>query len=391
MKQYQLYFIFIFLGTIGFMSGCQDDMETFGNKVYIDGNSKVGTLLVKKEVETLEKIIRTAVPKPAETDLKITYRADSLLAEVYNLTYFDNAIALPEENYEIPEAQVMINKGSTKSTDLTVCFKNLTKLDHDLTYVLPVTISEANIPILESARTTYFILKGAALINTVANIRDNKVYVAWKNSSVVSRMYRLTAEALVRADKFDNQINTLMGIEEKFLIRMGDAGVSSNQLQVATEEDKVTSSDWIIPTKEWVHVAVTFEYTTGRIQVFINGKKKMEQFTNYRTSINWGVKHSDETNGQPRCFWIGYSYNGERNFNNDICECRIWNRVLTEAEINAKDHFYFVDPTSSGLVAYWKFNDETSTSIKDYTVNGNNATASKPLIWKQVELPQKNK
>ena len=38
----------ILLATICSISGCQDDVETFDNKVYIDNDSKVGTILLKK-------------------------------------------------------------------------------------------------------------------------------------------------------------------------------------------------------------------------------------------------------------------------------------------------------------------------------------------------------
>ena len=64
------------------------------------------------------------------------------------------------------------------------------------------------------------------------------------------------------------------------------------------------------------------------------------------------------------------------------------NRVLSEEEINAKDHAYEVDPNSEGLVAYWKLNDGLD-EIKDYSVNGNNATPSSTLTWVDVALPAK--
>lgn len=381
----------ILLTVVSLMSSCQDDLETFDAKVYIKSDSKVGTLLLKKEVNSLERVIRSEIAKPADSDIKISYKAETTLVDAYNSAYYDNAIILPEENYELPETEVIISKGSTKSTELTVYFKNLTSLDHDLVYVLPMTIVDADIPVLESARTIYYVIKGAALINTVAGISENNVYVAWKKPNVVNRLYRLTAEALIRADKLDNQISTIMGIEGKFIIRIGDAGLSSNQLQVATEEGSATSSDWIIPTKRWVHIAVTYEYTTGLIELYIDGKKKTGQTVDFRSYVNWGVAHSDESNGKPRCFWIGYSYNKERYLDGDICECRIWNRVLSEDEINAKDHFYYVAPNSDGLVAYWKFDDASGSIIKDHTTNGNDATASSTLKWKVVELPLKNK
>ncbi|GLL55308.1 hypothetical protein KUBF_29700 [Bacteroides finegoldii] len=37
-----------------------------------------------------------------------------------------------------------------------------------------------------------------------------------------------------------------------------------------------------------------------------------------------------------RGFWIGYSYEAARYLDGDICECRIWNRVLTAEEIQAR-------------------------------------------------------
>ena len=53
------------------------------------------------------------------------------------------------------------------------------------------------------------------------------------------------------------------------------------------------------------------------------------------------------------------------------------------------NHFYYVDPKSEGLVAYWKFDEGQGVSITDYA-NENNLTANKDLIWKPLELPEKN-
>ena len=62
--------------------------------------------------------------------------------------------------------------------------------------------------------------------------------------------------------------------------------------------------------------------------------------------VNWGQTMTDEGNG----FWIGHSYNRDRWLEGNISEVRIWNKVLTSAEINAKDHFYQVEPDADGLV-----------------------------------------
>ena len=52
-------------------------------------------------------------------------------------------------------------------------------------------------------------------------------------------------------------------------------------------------------------------------------------------AVNWGQTMTDEGNG----FWIGHSYNRDRWLEGEISECRIWNKVLTADEINAKSHF----------------------------------------------------
>ena len=61
-------------------------------------------------------------------------------------------------------------------------------------------------------------------------------------------------------------------------------------------------------------------------------------------------------------------------------------KVLTPEQINEKDHFYAVDPSSEGLIAYWKFDEGVGGAIKDYTQNGNDGTALTDLEWVEVEL-----
>ena len=51
-----------------------------------------------------------------------------------------------------------------------------------------------------------------------------------------------------------------------------------------------------------------------------------------------------------------------------------------------KTNFYAVDPSSEGLIAYWKFDEGVGGAIKDYTQNGNDGTALTDLEWVEVEL-----
>ena len=101
--------------------------------------------------------------------------------------------------------------------------------------MLPVRIVSADgMNILESARTVYFVFSKAALINVVAEMENNCAWPEWTaDTEAVKDMETFTLEALVYANSFDRKISTIMGIEDTFLIRLGDDGRPTNQLQVA--------------------------------------------------------------------------------------------------------------------------------------------------------------
>lgn len=181
-----------------------------------------------------------------------------------------------------------------------------------------------------------------------------------------------------------------MGIEGKFLFRFGDDGVPANHLQIAgTSSATNIHINRDVPLEKWIHIAITYNAAEKNLKAYYNGELVTDHSMDIGP-INWGVPHSDEEDGKPRCFWIGRSYNNERWLDADIAEVRIWNRVLSEEEINEKDHAYEVDPASDGLVAYWKLNDGIN-ELKDHTINGNNATPTSSLTWVDVALPAKEK
>lgn len=385
MKLKNLYLISIAL-LAGVFTSCSDDTETFDNKIYVDASVKTSSVLLKNTVPSTEGRFQIAMAKPESKDITISLKADPALVDTYNAAFYDSAEALPSQYYTLETQQTTILAGSILSDFITVKFNNLTELDRDKVYVLPITIDQANVGVLQSARTMYYVLKGAALINVVADLTKNLVYVDWKKPEVANNLKQMTAEALIKVNKFDKMISSVMGIEGYFLLRLGDAGIPQNQLQVATGKGNLTSSDLAIPTGEWTHIAVTYNADAGgKITVYINGKNMLEGAVDFGP-IDWAKTKTDEGNG----FWIGHSYNRDRWLEGEIAECRIWNKVLTADEINSKDHFYQVEPDAAGLVSYWKFDEGVGTSIADYSGNGNNATAVEALTWNAVELPTKN-
>ena len=288
---------------------------------------------------------------------------------------------LPDSCFTLAEATVQIPVGSIKSEDVHLSFSKLDSVRSDKVFVLPVHINTNNIALLESQNTFYYVFKAGALINVVADIEKNFLSVSWKNPSVVSSLSQLTMEALIRARDFDRKISTVMGVEGYFLIRIGDAGFPANQIQIATSRGNFPDADSNkgLPTNKWVHVALTYDSTTGEMVIYVNGKEQSR-----------GTKNVGKVNlasGGSNPFFIGYSYAADRWLGGEISECRIWNKVRTQEEI--AQNIYSVSPKSEGLVSYWKFDEENSLLVKDVTGNGNDATANKPLKWTSVSLPER--
>lgn len=245
-----------------------------------------------------------------------------------------------------------------------------------------------------------FSQKPKGVITTAVNMTGTRAWPAWNDPAPVTNMKAFTLEALVNPTvvRYSGSLSTIMGIEGKFLVRLGDVGIPWYQVQVCWDsgksgywgniEGKLSNSNMKVNLNEWTHIAVTFG--EGTVKVFINGEEKGSTTTNVPASVNFGITHNDEQAPQgqqiTRCFWVGYSYESTRDFQGMMSELRIWNRVLTADELANEARRYSVDPKSEGLVTYWKCDEGQGDVIKDYT-SYRNDLASDGLKWEPVSLP----
>ena len=403
---------------IAALTACQTGEEhTFENKVFISEDSFARQLRVQRDegVTQMTYDLTVGMASPKSNDVEVRFRTAPELLTAYRNAYYDTeAQLLPEANYDFDALSAVIRSGSVTSDPLTLSFIDLDKLDYETDYVIPVTISEASgVGILESARTLYLVVSEASLINVVADINDNLAWVDWTNRTPLQDMEQFTMEVLINANSFTNEeISTVMGIEDNFLIRTGDKLHSKNQLNIAYgkdvgEEQNARGSLFVekplLKTGQWYHIAVTFD--SGYIKVYVDGELVEEQkasveggevleSVDFATGVSTdGTGRPNEDGGRPRAFWFGYSYSTDkptaRDFDGMIAEARIWNRVLTSDDINAENHFYKVSPDSDGLVAYWKFCDAKGSVIADYSDYGNDLQTDHTPTWVEVELPEK--
>lgn len=384
MKHNYTYLLFAILLAFVF-NGCRNDDDSFTNRVFTSSD-RTQTVLIKQNVTDGEGLIEATMAQLESFDVVINYKVDPTLVEIYNLAYFQNAIMLPSGHYELEKTSLTIPAGRVRSTKLPVRFMKINELDRDQLYVLPVTISNANIAVLERSRTTYFVFKGAALINVVADMEKNYLHIGdtWSNPGVVNNLTQVTMEALIRVRDYDRLISTVMGIEGQFLIRLGDAGFPPNQIQIASSKGNFPAADSNkgLPTNEWVHIAMTYNAATKDIKIYVNGTVQTTGNQDLGSVINLGV-------GGSGGFYIGRSWEDSRYLAGEISECRIWNTIRTQEEIAT--YPYEVDPTSQGLVAYWKCNEGGGNAVYDKTGNGNNLKSKSDIKWNPVALPENKK
>ena len=365
-------------------TGCKNEDPAehhFDNKLYISSAQLTDDLLIRDDIVSDSRTISDRLALTAKEDVTVTFVARHDLSARYNMVYGDNAVGLPAEYFSIPEKVISIGKGNVTGNDIVVNFTNTNELNGDLRYVLPVTVADIQgISLLESTRTVYFVFKGAALINVVADISEMYFPVNWSSSVNVSGLKTITVEALVRSSDWEagrgNALSSVFGIEGNFLIRIGDADRPRNQLQLVNPNGNWPSPNAApgLPVNEWIHIAVVWDATTGERIYYQNGEVvASDNAASGSVSLNSGC-------------YVGKSYDDSRWLPGEISELRIWNIQRTQEQIASS--MYTVDPTTPGLLAYWKFNEGSGNVINDATGNGTNLTGEGTPTWVNVELPE---
>lgn len=386
------YAILLLASSLAWVS-CQTEKEAleehhFTNKLYINTQAVSEEILVKAGSGDIMRTLSIGTALKVEEDLDGVLVADPSYLETFQAQYAQpEAVALPLSCVSIDNPEVKILKGSNASAPAIITFTNLENLNRNLVYVMPVVLKNVtDINVIASKTVVYYVFKGAALINVVCNMANNRAGAqSWKTPEKFTNMKQFTAEALVRQNAAGRLISTIMGVEGHYLLRIGDAGVPDTQLQVASSQNQ-TNSNMNFTLGKWTHVACVFD--NGKSTVYFDGRKVLDAANANRSSVTWGAYGNDKGETSGRYFWLGYSYEGNRFLDGELAEVRIWDHCLTEEEINKEAHFYFVDPASEGLVAYWKMDDGAGTVLKDSSPNGNDLTLDAATQWPKVSLPE---
>ncbi len=371
------------------IAGCENNTD-YGDAIYVTGTLSSNNIRFLVDGQSSIALTVSSTAK-AESDIKVRITEAPELLEEYNATTGRSCQLPPAGSYSLDYSEVIINAGKAISTPIAVTADS-EQLQEGVSYCVPVSITSVEggeLDVLESSRTAYLMLTKVINIKAAYLARQGCFDIPsfGGEDSPVRALGQMTLEMKVLPVAFGSNprsassISSLCGCEENFLFRFGDgAGNPTNKLQfvkgsigAATHPDqKDHYESWVdkeFDTGHWLHFAAV--YDGQYLRLYLDGEQIHFVETNNGGTINLSMAYDghswDDT------FAIGRSAGHSRFFDGYISECRVWNVARTVNEL--QDGICYVDPTSDGLVAYWRFNGETQEdgTVLDATGHGYSA------------------
>ncbi|NEQ76762.1 MAG: hypothetical protein F6K23_29315 [Okeania sp. SIO2C9] len=149
-------------------------------------------------------------------------------------------------------------------------------------------------------------------------------------------------------------------VDGKLSYYYGTGGDNPSEANINYDTFEGILSTFGLLRDEWSHIAIVRNFESRRLTWYIDGAFAGEEI----------ITKDAATAGNENIF-LGKGY--ADNFNGCIDEVRIWNRARTGYEINEDRHHRLVG-RETGLVGYWRFDENTGATVYDQTDYANNGT-----------------
>ena len=357
--------------------GCKGETE-YPDVILMTGTEDVNTVSFAIEGPTSMGLTVTATDV-VPTDTRVTLNVAPELVAALNRQTGKNFVMPPDGCYSLSSNTVVIHAGQHISEQTEFRITSTDEFEEGANYCVPVSITgtDGSMPVLEPSRTVFVLIR-KTIITQAVNLGKNTYFTvpSFLANPDVSALPELTLECRVLANSFHSAnpyISSIIGIEEKFLLRFGDVSIARDEVMLAGGEVtgagkyQLAAPDKFTPGR-WYHVAAVYNgsammlYIDGRIAASTEAAKGV-------IDMSW-----DWAGG----FHIGYSADG-RMLDGYISEARVWSKALTASQL--QENLCYVNPTSEGLVAYWRFNGSEGGDVPDLTGHGHTAVASRAITW----------
>ena len=339
----------LFLG----LTACQekldnDNSNSLGNLSAVYMNDNNVNVSFAKSTESGSTKFEIRMSNLRDRNETITIAATDFFPE-YNEKNTSNYKMLPVSEYELYEEGNTANKSTNGSLNITlkpgqtavqvgvkVRPLNENNFPMGVKYAIPLRIVSASLPILSNKDVVVSLSR--PFKTSVAKIKQGYA-LGVKVADNIQGSDEFTIQGMFLFEEFHSYNNTNVNMSLFQGEMLPYTRIDAGKIQVKngggdSPDDWAETSD--IAIKKWVQI--TFTYKDSFLKLYINGKL-VKTYQRPSLKVSPGMRINIE-NTQT-------SYSANRYFR----EFRLWNRVLTDAEI--ADGLYLpVDPDSKGLVVY---------------------------------------
>lgn len=358
------------------LTGCNDaEYDTLSNQAYIlqtntNANSSL-KLTVGAEVATTTLNVRLSDVANVESRYRLVY--DTAVVNEYNRLNETPYASLPQESFSLSSEETTIEAGASVSTPITLTVPPYSEAlkASGKKYAIGFRLenTSGNASVLPSGSKIVYILDQVVIQPVV--VLDQSHYVSQnlvKNYPLTEWTVEMNINKHVlytEVGRGNNQAIFGAGPDEIY-IRFGDAPIEGNRLQIKTQGTQMNSLS-LFNEHTWYHLA--FVCTGTKLYLYVNGQLDNSMDLPGKTTNVNSINICS-----PSTYWLG---------NAMYSEVRFWQRARSQAEI--ANNMYACDPTTPGLITYYKMNEGEGYSFRDASGNGNNAETNGQAVPEWIQ------
>lgn len=358
------------------LTGCNDaEYDTLSNQAYIlqtntNANSSL-KLTVGAEVATTTLNVRLSDVANVESRYHLVY--DTAVVNEYNRLNETPYASLPQESFSLSSEETTIETGASVSTPITLTVPPYSEAlkASGKKYAIGFRLenTSGNASVLPSGSKIVYILDQVVIQPVV--VLDQSHYVSQnlvKNYPLTEWTVEMNINKHIlytEVGRGNNQAIFGAGPDEIY-IRFGDAPIEGNRLQIKTQGTQMNSLA-LFNEHTWYHLA--FVCTGTKLYLYVNGQLDNSMDLPGKTTNVNSINICS-----PSTYWLG---------NAMYSEVRFWQRARSQAEI--ANNMYACDPTTPGLITYYKMNEGEGYSFRDASGNGNNAETNGQAVPEWIQ------
>ena len=384
-------FIATLLAAAALAAGCQES-QPYTEVVYFTGTESSPLRNMYIDGPTSLAVSVTSSRK-MEKDVEVSVEVDEAALAAYNAEKGTSYAMLPDGSFRISTNTVTIPAGSAVSEAIEFEIESMDDFEFGLLYCLPLRITHVSdgTQVLAASQVQYIVLN--QLIKTRGVNLGGRWHIemeeTMRGKAELDGLSACTMEIRMYANgwsSLSHGISSLIGVEENFLLRLGDVSIGGvdeprSILNVAGRGSTLSALKNPISLNRWYHVAVVDN--GSEMKLYIDGVEVASTPTAGLKTINLGYYYNS-------AFAIGRSAGDYRRFNGIVSEARVWTRALSPVEL-LNNQCYVNPAEADGLLGYWRLDEvgEDDRTFVDISGHGYDGKASSSPVWSdEIHCPE---